>query len=84
MKAHYYVYVLTISETGRNDLKDQPRLFNQIQKEFNEKHKIREYLIKRYGKVPRGRKKIYLDVDGKSIPVGFLHSFLESRYFSYE
>jgi hypothetical protein len=69
-------YKLVISETGRNFLKEEPHIFNEIIEMFSKKEDIDLYLLDRYGKKPNGRKKIYVDTkDGKPKVVGFLHSF---------
>jgi len=72
-------FVLAITETGRENLKVPPQSFNLILKEFETKEKLKEYLIERYGKIPKGRKKIYRDRENTmglvTDEVGFLHSF---------
>ena len=69
-------YKITIVETGRQDLKrDTPQIFNEIEDNFKTLDKLKEFLINRYGKMPKGKNKIYRDVKGKSVVYGFLHSF---------
>ncbi len=65
---------LRISETGRGNLKEDPSFFNEIRKSFSGIDELKEYLITRYGKIPSGKNKVYID---KKSPIitGFLHSF---------
>ncbi len=66
---------VTINETGRNTLRDEPETFNVVVKTFKALNEAREYLIDRYGSIPklRPRNTIYQDPD--AVPVGFLKSF---------
>jgi len=67
---------LEISETGRRNLKDDPSLFHTIRESFSGVDDLKKYLVDRYGKMPKGKKKVY--IDGKNderVSVGFLHSF---------
>lgn len=73
MKTTYFKLVIT--ETGRNCPKDKPEIFNEIIEKFLTIGQLKVYLIERYGRMPGGRKKIYRDVNGKSTPCGFIHSF---------
>lgn len=67
---------LIISETGRGSLKDEPSLFNKICECFETKEELKQYLIDRYGKMPNGKHKVYVDKkSGGAEQVGFLHSF---------
>ena len=69
-------YLLEVTENGRNTLKENPHAFNKIFKKFGTKEDARNYLVERYGRMPRGKKKVYMDGEnGKPIEVGFLHSF---------
>jgi len=73
------MYQLIISETGRNSLKEEASLFNVINESFKTMFDIKEYLIDRYGKIPKGKNKIYIDnKKGKAQEIGFLHSFWNS------
>lgn len=48
---------------------------NTIKETFETISELKEYLIKRYGKLPKGRRKIYNeDKNGEVITVGFLYS----------
>ena len=67
---------LQIDETGRNNLKDDSSRFNTIRDSFENIADLKEYLIVRYGKIPKGKQKIYIDnKSGYPISIGFLHSF---------
>ena len=69
-------YKLQIEETGRNSLKEQVSFFNTIIEEFSELSEVKNYLAERYGKIPKGKNKVYQDTkQGESLEVGFLHSF---------
>ena len=69
-------YKLQIDETGRNSLKEQSSFFNTIIEKFSEISEVKDYLAERYGKIPKGRNKIYQDTkQGETLKVGFLHSF---------
>jgi len=70
------MFKLIINETGRNSLKEEASLFNTIDESFIELEELKNYLVVRYGKIPKGKNKIYQDnKEGKSQEVGFLHSF---------
>ena len=69
-------YKLQIDETGRNSLKEQVSFFNIIIEKFKELPEVKNYLAERYGKIPKGRNKIYQDTkQGESLEIGFTHSF---------
>jgi hypothetical protein len=68
--------VIQITETGRNHLKDEPSTFNHETIYAKDKDEVKEKLIERYGKMPKGRKKVYIDTkSGETKVIGFLHSF---------
>jgi hypothetical protein len=72
-------YKLIITETSRNSLKDEPHIFNDFSKSFGSLEDLKDELINRYGKLPKGRNKIYRDLkNGQSIEIGFLHSYWNS------
>ena len=67
---------LKITEMGRNNLKGESSVFNQIEECFDSKNEVKESLQERYGHIPKGKNKIYID-DGAGNPfvIGFTHSF---------
>jgi hypothetical protein len=75
-------FVLDITETGRENLKIPASSFNSFIKRFDTKEELKKYLIERYGKLPKGRRKIYYETHDKeatlkrtTIKCGFIHSF---------
>lgn len=68
---------LRITETGRENLKVPAECFNTIHKSFETKGDLKDFLKDHYGKIPKGKIKIYRDKKNapKSIIVGFCHSF---------
>ncbi|MFA5380247.1 MAG: hypothetical protein WC455_31080 [Dehalococcoidia bacterium] len=67
---------VTITSTGRNFLKEAATIFDHKSKMFSDIAEVKLYLADKYGKMPKGRNKIYRDKkDGSSITVGFLYSF---------
>ena len=65
---------LTITETARNTLKEDPRIFNVFKETFSSVSEIRDFIVDRYGKIPKG--KVYRDMkNGKSRHVGYIYSF---------
>lgn len=66
---------LTIAETGRGNLKEKPQTFNEIIETFLTMGDTEDYLVERYGKLPKGRNKIYMDTSKGPQVIGFLHSF---------
>lgn len=72
-------YKLTIDETGRDSLKEPSRMFNQITEFFKTREDADTYLADRYGHMPNGKNKVYVDVeDGKAVPIGFTYSYWNS------
>lgn len=68
--------LLEISETGANTLRERPSTFNVIRESFATIEGVKEYLRDRYGKVPTGKNKVYIDdAKGNSFQVGFTYSF---------
>ena len=65
-------FMLEITETGRFKLNAPAESFNQFRKEFHTIEDLKKYLIERYGKMPKGRRKVYT---GKDKVIGFLYSF---------
>lgn len=73
-------YQIRISETASNTLKEEKHRFNEYSKDLKTLEGVNEFLIKRYGKMPAKRNKIYVDnEDGTSTEVGFLHSYWNSN-----
>jgi hypothetical protein len=69
-------YEVEITETARTSPKADSQNFNTICKRFITLEGLKSYLEERYGKMPKGRRKIYVDKsDGSTAQVGFLHSF---------
>jgi hypothetical protein len=66
---------LTITETARNSLREDASTFNKESVNFGNIETLKDYLINRYGKMPKGKNKVYVDRDKKAVPVGFLFSF---------
>lgn len=67
---------IEITETGRNSLKENASTFNREEKILNGVEDVKAYLIDRYGKMPKGKNKIYRDKkDGTTLEVGFLYSY---------
>ena len=67
---------LVITETYKTCPSDKNwRKGEIICETFEENSEFIQYLINRYGKLPHGKNKIYMDdKDGNSIEVGFIHS----------
>lgn len=56
-----------------------------IECKFDDKEQLNEYLIDRYGRIPHGKNKIYVDPIIKTEPpilVGFTHSYWVTDEFS--
>jgi hypothetical protein len=66
---------VSISETGRSNLRDDPRLFNRLSFQCADPDEVKVLLVERYGKMPKKRNKVYIDVNGKSVVCGFVHSY---------
>jgi len=71
-------YKVTITETGRNTLKEQPHIFNAITEDFETLELAKKYLVERYGKIPKltPNNTIYQNSkDGKAQEIGFIKSY---------
>lgn len=69
-------YQLEITETARNNLRQEATIYNIETEDFGTIEEVKQYLIDRYGKLPGGRNKIYRDSKaGEAIETGFCHSF---------
>jgi len=70
------MYEIHITETARNSLKEEAYSFNEFRKEFHNIESAKSALVDRYGKLPKGRRKVYVDkLSDKAQEVGFLYSF---------
>jgi nicotinamide riboside kinase len=68
---------ITIESTGKSHLKQKTAsLFETTHETVLDIKEAREFLIDRYGKLPGGRNKIYVDdKDGNTKVLGFTYSF---------
>ena len=67
---------LDITETERANPNAQAYHRYAFTETFKDMNGLKEYLIDRYGKIPGGRRKIYIDKsDGSTHEIGFIHSF---------
>jgi hypothetical protein len=72
---------IKINETARFFLKGELQIFNKFTISCNNEKEVIEYLINRYGKLPKGKRKIYIDIIENNYDIketkeiGFLHSF---------
>lgn len=72
---HNYIR-LEITETGRTSLNAPSYHRYEFTERFHDMDALKEFLIDRYGKIPGGRNKIYVDkTDGSIQEVGFTHSY---------
>ncbi len=69
-------YKIVIDETGRDCLKDKATMFNRQVETFGSLDAVKDYIKERYGKLPSGKNKVYIDTDkGKTIELGFMYSY---------
>ncbi len=68
------LFVVEVTETACNcpRLSHESHVFNKETKQLPTLEAAKEWIADRYGKMPNGRRKVYV---GDSTPVGFLHSF---------
>lgn len=67
---------ITIESAGRSSLKDTLSLFDVSREIVLDIKEAQEFLTERYGKLPGGRNKIYVDdKNGNAQVLGFTHSF---------
>ena len=68
---------ITIESTGRGHLKQETaNLFDVTHETVLDIKEAQEFLTDRYGKMPGGRNKVYVDdKDGNAKVLGFTHSF---------
>ena len=74
--------IVTIHCEARPNIKSpEKEIFDKIVEEFETIERVREFLKERYGKIPNGKRKIYIDDEnGKRKVIGFLHSFWNKDY----
>ena len=67
---------IEITETARNTPAGESHRFSDmITETFKDMDGIRDYLMDRYGRIPGGRNKIYVDTNDGVKEVGFLYSY---------
>lgn len=67
---------ITIESVGRDSLRKTGNLFDVSHETVLDIKEAQKLLIERYGKMPGGRNKIYIDdKDGNAKVLGFTHSF---------
>ena len=66
---------LVIDETARHFLGDDPMLYNVIKESFYDLDGVRDFLVDRYGRMPGGRNKVYIDTQDGTLEIGFTHSY---------
>ena len=65
-----------ITETARPSLGEKPYFMNALSERFDTIEEVERFLTERYGKLPKGRNKVYVEnKDGSTEEVGFTHSF---------
>lgn len=80
MKNHFKV---VIHETGADCPKkaaEESRRFNTVIEYFDSLEDVKRYISERYGKMPKGKNKVYRDSGSEPKVVGFLHSFWNKDY----
>ena len=68
-------YRLFITETGREYLKAPAEAFNSLNEFFETEQELKDFLIERYGKIPKGKRKIYVGPNANPKVIGFTYSF---------
>ena len=67
---------IAIQCTTRNSLRETPNLFDVVHETVLDIKEAQEFLINRYGEMPGGRNKVYVDDKDRNAKVlGFTHSF---------
>ena len=69
---------IKIESTGRKSLKETASLFDVSREIVLDIKEAQEFLVERYGKLPGGKNKVYVDIEGKPKVLGFTHSFWSS------
>ena len=68
--------VIKITETGRNSLKEQAKIFNHETLYAKDRKEAKQVISEHYGRMPNKRNKIYIDDEiGNSKECGFTYSF---------
>ncbi len=80
VKAEYQTsgqYEVEITETGRQHTRDEAYIISKSVNTFDTIKEVQEHLKERYGRIPNGRNKIYVDTPTQngSIVIGFLYSY---------
>lgn len=71
-------YEVKIIETARDNLNDEPCEFNELTENFPTFGAVKDFFIEKYGKIPGGRRKIYVDdehAENGYREIGFIHSY---------
>lgn len=66
---------VSIGETSRTTPNAEPVYIGRTEKAFKTIEAVKEFFISRYNRIPKGRKKIYIDTKNGAEEIGFLHSF---------
>ena len=67
---------ITVESTSRNSLRETPALFDVTHEIVLDVKEAQKFLIDRYGKLPNGKNKVYVeDKDGNTKVLGFTYSF---------
>lgn len=66
---------VSIGETSRTTPNAEPTYTGRTKEAFKTIEEVKEFLIERYNRIPKGRKKIYIDTKNGAEEVGFQHSF---------
>jgi hypothetical protein len=71
-------FKVNINETGRNTLKEEAHTFNYISESFKTLEEAKQFLVDRYGTIPKRtfRNTMYRDLkNGSSVEIGFIKSY---------
>lgn len=75
-KAPIHTYIkVSIGETSRTSPNAERAYIGRVEEAFKTIEEVKEFLISRYDRIPKGRKKIYIDTPDGAEEIGFLHSF---------
>lgn len=74
---------LEINTIERNAPGGEPYRGQDITETFDTDDDLREYIIDRYGRVPRGHNKVYVDQpDGSVLEIGIVHTYWAAPEYS--